>query len=332
MTTAQTLSRFSDYAFATAIAIYVFAFVLYLADLAFGKARAGSAARNTAERELVGAGAPAVSASGEVDSTGTAGGPRRPADAPLREKFGRLGVALTILGALVEVASIVLRGLSVQRWPLGNMYEYIAVFTAAGVLTFLLLARRVPVQRIGAWVLLPVIVLMWLGATVLYAKAAPVMPALQSYWLIIHVTIISSSSGILLAPGIASLMYMVRSVNERNPRRLARFVRMLPAKDTLDRAAYRITIFAFPLYTVGVICGAIWAEHAWGSFWSWDPKETVALVAWVVYAIYLHARSTAGWRGNPAAAINALGLVVMVFNLFFINLVTSGMHSYAGVS
>ncbi|WP_031467450.1 c-type cytochrome biogenesis protein CcsB [Sciscionella sediminilitoris] len=329
-----TLSQFSDYAFATAIAIYVFAFVLYLADVAFNRQRA-----RARERELVPAGAgeerggTELPASGIVDSTADVDVPEpKGADRPLSARFGRMGVALTVLGLLVQAASIVLRGLAVERWPLGNMYEYIAFITAVGIGAFLVLAKRFPIHRIGAWVLLPVIVLMWLGATVLYANAAPVMPALQSYWLVIHVTIISASTGLLLVPGVASLMYLLRSINENNPRKLARFVQRLPAKDALDRVAYRTTIFAFPLYTVGVICGAIWAERAWGSFWSWDPKETVALVAWVVYAIYLHARSTAGWRGNPAAAINSIGFVVTVFNLFFINLVTTGMHSYAGVS
>ena len=101
--------------------------------------------------------------------------------------------------------------------------------------------------------------------------------------------------------------------------------------DVLDRLAYRSTVFAFPLFTIGIICGAIWAEAAWGRFWGWDPKETVAFVSWVVFAAYLHARATAGWRGRPAAWINSLGFALTVFNLFFINLVTTGMHSYAGV-
>jgi cytochrome c-type biogenesis protein CcsB len=166
---------------------------------------------------------------------------------------------------------------------------------------------------------------------VLYTNAAPVQPALQSYWLVIHVSVISASSGILLVPGIVSVLYLLKNANERNPERLVKITRKLPAADVLDRLAYRTTIFGFPLYTVGIICGAIWAEAAWGRFWGWDPKETTAFVAWVVYAAYLHARATAGWRGSGAAWINVLGFAVSVFNLFFINLVTAGLHSYAGV-
>ena len=105
----------------------------------------------------------------------------------------------------------------------------------------------------------------------------------------------------------------------------------LPSAAALDRLAYRTTIVAFPLYTFGVIAGAIWAEAAWGRFWGWDPKETVAFVAWVVYAAYLHARATAGWRSGRAAWINVAGLAVVLFNLFFINMVVAGLHSYAGI-
>ena len=113
---------------------------------------------------------------------------------------------------------------------------------------------------------------------------------------------------------------------------LARIAAKLPDAQTLDRIAYRTTIFGFPVFGFGVIFGAIWAEEAWGRYWGWDPKETVSFIAWVIYAAYLHARSTAGWRDKKAAWINVIGFVAMVFNLFFINLVTVGLHSYAGVS
>ena len=113
---------------------------------------------------------------------------------------------------------------------------------------------------------------------------------------------------------------------------LANLSRRLPAADVLDKAAYRVVAFSFPLYTIAVICGAIWAEAAWGRFWGWDPKETVSFVTWIVYAGYLHARATSGWRNAAAAWINILGFATMVFNLFFINMVVSGLHSYAGLN
>jgi cytochrome c-type biogenesis protein CcsB len=169
-------------------------------------------------------------------------------------------------------------------------------------------------------------ILLFLAGSALYVKPAPVMPALQSYWLAIHVTAVSLASGLLMVAGVASLLFLLRKHGVGDG-----WLDALPSADTLDRAAYRVTIFAFPLYTFAIICGAIWAEAAWGRFWGWDPKETVAFVVWVVYACYLHARATAGWRAGGAAWINVFGLVAVLFNLFFINLVTTGLHSYAGL-
>ena len=180
----------------------------------------------------------------------------------------------------------------------------------------------------GAFVLFPVVILQFLGGTVLYTQAAPVMPALQSYWLVVHVTAVSLASGLFFVPGIASVLFLLH-ISGRLPAALAAKV---PSAEALDRLAYRVTIIAFPLYTFAVIAGAIWAEAAWGRFWGWDPKETVAFIAWVVYAAYLHARATAGWRNGGAAWVNVLGFAAMVFNLFFINLVVAGLHSYAGVN
>jgi cytochrome c-type biogenesis protein CcsB len=160
------------------------------------------------------------------------------------------------------------------------------------------------------------------------------MPALQSYWLPIHVSVVSIGSGVFLVAGVASILFLLKMSPLGRPDSegaLARIVQRLPDAQTLDRIAYRTTIFAFPVFGFGVIFGAIWAEEAWGRYWGWDPKETVSFIAWVVYAAYLHARSTAGWRDKKAAWINVVGFVAMVFNLFFINLVTVGLHSYAGV-
>jgi cytochrome c-type biogenesis protein CcsB len=156
------------------------------------------------------------------------------------------------------------------------------------------------------------------------------------------VSVVSLGSGVFMVAGIASILFLLRTSRLGEPRReghaeeraegaLGRIVQRLPDAQTLDRVAYRTTIFAFPVFGFGVIFGAIWAEEAWGRYWGWDPKETVSFVAWVVYAAYLHARSTAGWRDRKAAWINVVGFVAMIFNLFFVNLVTVGLHSYAGV-
>ncbi|HEY0814801.1 MAG TPA: c-type cytochrome biogenesis protein CcsB [Pseudonocardia sp.] len=312
------LALYSDRCFMAAVGVYVLAMVLH--GWEFARER-------TAAPALVGAGsAEALTRASDVDGSAD---PARGAARPRAERMGRMGVSLVILGVALQFVSIVLRGFAAQRWPLGNMYEFISAITFAAMITWLVVLRRSPSLRpIGAFVLFPVVILQFLGGTVLYTQAAPVMPALQSYWLVIHVTTVSIASGLFFVPGIASALFLLRTA-DRLPAALAAKV---PSADELDRLAYRVTIVAFPLYTFAVIAGAIWAEAAWGRFWGWDPKETVAFIAWVIYAAYLHARATAGWRNGPAAWVNVVGLAAVVFNLFFINLVVAGLHSYAGVN
>ncbi|MGH3612938.1 MAG: c-type cytochrome biogenesis protein CcsB, partial [Pseudonocardia sp.] len=270
-----------------------------------------------------GAGAGGEARSGSRNGGGTGGGEVRSRS----ERLGRMGVALAVLGVVLHAGSLVARGLASGRWPLGNMYEFISAICLAAVVAWLVVLHRSPGLRpVGPFVLLPVVVLLFLAGTVLYARAAPVQPALQSYWLVVHVTTICLSSGMLLVAGVASLLFALR-----RPGPVAGLAGRLPAADALDRLAYRVTIVAFPIYTFAVMAGAIWAEAAWGRFWGWDPKETVAFVAWVVYAAYLHARATAGWRTGRAAWINVAGFAVIAFNLFFINMVVAGLHSYAGL-
>ncbi|PXY32031.1 c-type cytochrome biogenesis protein CcsB [Prauserella muralis] len=326
----ETLSQYSDWSYTTAVAVYVLAMVFFLVEQSFGRKGRQAAAR-TRERaqELVGAGGGPVGTVA-VPPPGETAGPRPPRTRA--ERIGRMGAALTVLGALLHLAALVLRGLATSRVPWGNMYEYIMIVCFIAVVTWLAVMRKFPVRHLSAFVLLPVVILMFVGGTWLYAVAAPLVPALQSYWLVIHVSAAASASGVFLVPGVASILYLVKARHERDPAKFARFGARLPALDVLDRIAYRTTVFAFPVFTFGVLCGAVWAEAAWGRFWGWDPKETVAFIAWVIYAAYLHSRATAGWRGNRAAIINVIGFAATVFNLFFVNLVTTGLHSYAGVS
>ena len=309
-----TLSNYSDWCYGIAVGAYVVAMLFYLYEQAFGhKERAVVRAK-----QLVGAGAPVEETGQTSDVEPHAGRVGR------AERIGKLAVSLTVFGVALHFAALALRALAAHRAPWGNMYEFGATLCLVAVVTWLVVLRKYPVRHLGVWVLLPVIVLMFLGGVVLYTTAAPVQPALQSYWLVIHVFSIALGSGMVLVPGVVSVLYLLKV---RKPDWATR----LPAADVLDRVAYRTTVFAFPIYTAGVIFGAIWAEQSWGRFWGWDPKETVAFVAWVVYAAYLHSRATAGWRGGRAAAINIVGFATMIFNLFFINLVTTGFHSYAGV-
>ena len=228
-----------------------------------------------------------------------------------------------------------LRGLATSRVPWGNMYEFINLTCFCGLVAAAVVLRRPQYRALWVFVLVPVLILLTVSGRWLYTNAAPVMPALQSYWLPIHVSVVSLGSGVFLVAGVASILFLLKMSRFGSPRTQRRRAGArrprLPDAQTLDRIAYRTTIFAFPVFGFGVIFGAIWAEEAWGRYWGWDPKETVSFIAWVIYAAYLHARSTAGWRDRKAAWINVAGFVAMVFNLFFINLVTVGLHSYAGV-
>jgi cytochrome c-type biogenesis protein CcsB len=242
---------------------------------------------------------------------------------------------MTGLGALSHGAVLVTRGMATDRLPWGNMYEFSTATVFVAVVAYLVFAVRTPgLRHIGLFVLAPVVLAMVLIGLFLYAEAGPLVAALRSYWLAIHVSTAIIGFGIFFVSGIASVLYLVKV---RHEERVAAgeepggLLSRLPGAAALDRVAHRTAVFGFPIWTFTVIAGAIWAEAAWGRFWGWDPKETWAFIAWVVYAAYLHARTTAGWRGRPAAWVNVVGLIVMIFNLTFVNMVSTGLHSYAGL-
>ncbi len=315
------LARYSDWAFTASVVVLVLALLLLAVEMA------SSRGRRVEERELVAAGGVAS----DADRPGVVVEAPAPA---LSERLGRSGLSLVYLGILLLLACIVLRGLATSRAPWGNMYEFINLTCFCGLVAAAVVLRKPQYRALWVFVLVPVLVLLTVSGKWLYTHAAPVMPALQSYWLPIHVSVVSLGSGVFLVGGVASILFLLKMSRFGEPGaqgELARIVAKLPDAQTLDRIAYRTTVFGFPVFGFGVIFGAIWAEEAWGRYWGWDPKETVSFIAWVVYAAYLHARSTAGWRDKKAAWINIVGFVAMVFNLFFINLVTVGLHSYAGV-
>ncbi len=337
------LARYSDWAFTASVIVMVLALLMLAVELA------SSRGRRVEERELVGAAMAASGTAGGVLTVAAgAQGPGLVVDTPatpLAERIGKAGLALVYLGIALLFACIVLRGLATARVPWGNMYEFINLTSFCGLVAGAIVLRKPQYRALWVFVLVPVLILLTISGKWLYTNAAPVMPALQSYWLPIHVSVVSLGSGVFLVAGVASMLFLLKMSKYGEPGAgsdvagraapagaLARIAAKLPDAQTLDRIAYRTTIFGFPIFGFGVIFGAIWAEEAWGRYWGWDPKETVSFVAWVVYAAYLHARSTAGWRDKKAAWINVVGFVAMVFNLFFINLVTVGLHSYAGVN
>lgn len=348
----QTLAQYSDWSYFTAFALYALALLLFIAyyvrRLSALEARVEARAE---QRVLVGAGAAADSrddatvgpdataddaADADTDTYGA-----NDSDSPeVAEKFrkastiGAMAEMVVYIGVAVHLASVVLRGLSAGRFPWGNLYEYVSVFSLFAMVIAAVVLRRNEMRVFWPWLLTPVAALMFYGGTSLYSESAPVVPALQSFWFPIHVSTVSIGGGIFLVSGIASLLYLLRLKQPKGAEKgfFGKLAMPLPSAKTLDAIAYRTAIWAFPLFGLGVVFGAIWAEAAWGRFWGWDPKETVSFVTWIVYAAYLHARATVGWRNAIAAWINILGFATMVFNLFFINMVVSGLHSYAGLN
>ena len=246
------------------------------------------------------------------------------------EQFGRIGVALTIIGFLLSVAGVVTRALAAQRAPWGNMFEFTITAMVLFVGVYLILVWRAGLRWLGLPVTLLAAVGNGLAVTVFYVEVAPLVPALHSVWFLIHIVAAAISGAAFSVGGVMSILYLIKKRAEGRGT-VRGYLGQLPDSRRMDLIAYRFLAFAFPLWTFTVAAGAIWAQYAWGRYWGWDPKETWALVTWVIYACYLHARSTAGWRGTKAAVIAIIGLASFWFNFVGINLLVSGLHSYAGI-
>jgi cytochrome c-type biogenesis protein CcsB len=249
---------------------------------------------------------------------------------------GGIAVALTWLAFLLHLGAVVTRGFSAGRAPWGNMYEFSVAGSMVVTGAFLAVLQRRDIRYLGTFVVGPVLLTLGLAVTVLYTPSAQLVPALQSYWLLIHVTVAFVASALFTLGFSTSVLQLVQHRREdaraagREPTR-GRFMDGLPPSAELERSAYRLHVVAFPLWTFTVIAGAIWAEHAWGRYWNWDPKEVWSFVIWVVYAGYLHARSTRGWDGRRAAWFAIAGYGCVLFNFLVVNVFFVGFHSYSGV-
>ena len=245
------------------------------------------------------------------------------------EMFGRLGISFTLIGLACAIAGVAARGIAAHRWPLGNMFEFTTMAMVIIVAGYLVLAK----MGMG-WLGLPITMIATVGnglaVTVFYVAVAGLVPSLNSYWFIIHITAATISGAAFNIGGAVSIVYMIKKRAENKGIENGYLLR-LPESRRIDVIAYRMFAFAFPLWTFTIAAGAVWAEYAWGRYWGWDPKEVWALVTWVIFACYLHARSTAGWKGTRAAIIGLLGLAVFWFNFIGVNLLLAGLHSYAGI-
>ena len=257
--------------------------------------------------------------------------PEPSAQAEPGRKLANVAMSLTWLATGLLTLALVLRGIWAGRVPWGNMYEF-SISSAWGVLVvFLAMSTRRDLRWLGLFVVFPALLTLGLAVTVLYTEAAQLVPALKSYWLVIHVSAAIICAGAFTVAASSAALSLIQSRHESSGRPWHGPMSNVPSAEKLQTFTSRLIAFSFPLWTFAVIAGAIWAENAWGRYWGWDPKETWALITWLVYAAYLHARSTAGWRGDKASWIAILGLVTFLINYFGVNIFVNSLHSYAGL-
>ncbi|MBN9326637.1 MAG: c-type cytochrome biogenesis protein CcsB [Cellulomonas sp. 73-145] len=297
-----------------------------------------------------------VAAGGPDDNRVTAAADGGAADGPDGRSARSEGIArsTTYLGTALLIAGIVMRGVAAGRWPTANMYEFtlVGVLVASVVLT--LVQRRRVIAFVGVVVLGITVLALAADLLLFYVKAEAVQPALQSYWLVIHVGVAISATGVFTVAFAASALQLLSAAREEGRSHLTgswgaadglrrplagwrvtgpRFawLKQVPGPRNLEALSFRLNAVGFVLWTFTLIGGAIWAEHAWGRYWNWDPKEIGTFVAWVVYAAYLHARTTRGWNGRRAAYLVFAGYAVVIANFTLVNLFVSGLHSYSGL-
>jgi cytochrome c-type biogenesis protein CcsB len=361
-----TLGHVSNDFLIAALVIYSLSVVAFAGDFAFGRPRrAASAATGQQARQRAGAlasvgaaaaasavppasSAPPASSPPSAPAAPSAPGPAAPdsmhevAVPPLRAirqagGWVQTALALSAVGVVAHTVAVVTRGLAVHRAPWGNMYEFVTALTCVAAIFFLFVMIKYRAWALGVFVMGAVVVALGLAETLIYTAAGQLVPALQSYWLDIHVTAMTLATGIFFVAAVLGVVYLAA---DRSARRVAAgraesgngILRRLPSIEQIDRLTYRTVMFGFPVWTFGVIAGAIWADQAWGRYWGWDPVETWAFITWVLYAAFLHARATAGWRGRRAHYIQLLGFASLMFNILVVQVFIAGLHSYAGVS
>ncbi len=321
--TTDTLAAYSLVAIYSATAVYALAFIAFVLDLS-KRAAVAQEVPAAASRAYVGV------------STGSATGKVAVAEKPVSTgstpggRYQRVAFALTILAWVIHVASIVLRGIAAQHVPWSNMFEFACLGTALMVAVFLAVQFWRDVRFLGAFVTGLVALLLGLASVNFYVPITPLPPALQSVWLVIHVFVATLATGFFAVGGGLSVVQLLQSRRESGKPGLA-VLRSFPPSETLETIANRLIIVGFAFWTFTLMAGAIWAERAWGRYWGWDTKEVWTFIIWVVFAGYIHARATRGWRGNRSAWLAIIGFAAVLFNFTVVNLFFSGLHAYSGL-
>jgi cytochrome c-type biogenesis protein CcsB len=345
-TAALTLDSVSVLLVWTAIAVYALAFVAYSVDLARRSAVAVEV-KDARARELVGA-AVGASAGGSAmdDLRAQEQAAERDLDAPIGQRrrlvWARIGTSLTVLGFLFHLAATVTRGIAAERVPWSNMYEFALTGTLLIIAVYLAVLFRFDLRFLGAFVTGLVTLLLGGAATpAIYVEVVPLADPLKSIWLVIHVFVASLATALF---ALAFALSVIQLMQGRRERRVAAasgdssvrtgpgFLRTLPSAETLESLAYRFAIIGFIFWTFTLIAGSIWANDAWGRYWGFDTKEVWTFVIWVLYAGYIHARATRGWRGARSAWLSIVGFSAVLFNFTIVNMFFKGLHVYSGLS
>jgi cytochrome c-type biogenesis protein CcsB len=258
------------------------------------------------------------------------GSDSRTMDYSKADKAARIATALMLLAFILLFVGVIARGLSNGHVPWGNMYEFSITGALAFTGAYLAALRKYDLRWLGLFISLAALLTLGTAITLLYRESAPLVPALKSTWLVIHVIAAIISGGVFLLSNVIAGAYLYLDARERGVGRPAWATR-LPSLEVLDQLSYRLVAFVFPLWTFSVIAGAIWAESAWGRYWGWDPKETWAFITWVAYAAYLHARVTVGWKGRRAAWLCLFAGSTFLFNYVYVNVWGTGKHTYSGL-
>lgn len=334
----ETLSQYSVLCLYSAMAVYALAFIFFSIDLARRSSLADEAAV-VAEPQLVGASAGGAAARGGRATATLAKLSSRVEDevynAPARSRTLRIGFSLTVLAWLLHLVAALLRGIAAGRVPWANMYEFSMTGTLIIVGVFLLVQLRWDIRFLGAFVTGLILVLLGIATVNYYVAVVPLPPALQSAWLVIHVLVAMLGTGLFalgFALSVIQLLQARRESGAADPKRFSlRFLATLPNSTTLENLSYRVNIVGFILWTFTLIAGAVWAEKAWGRYWGWDTKEVWTFIIWVIYAGYIHARATRGWRGTPSAWLGVIGFAAVMFNFGVVNVFFKGLHAYSGL-
>ncbi|RLQ81215.1 c-type cytochrome biogenesis protein CcsB [Mycetocola zhadangensis] len=319
------------------MAIYAIAFIAFAIDLAKRSAEVSAASELTASASATaGAAANTTAAAGRAGvTTLTRADPDAPQVQPKRSAVLRVAVALTVLGFLLHLTATITRGVAAERVPWANMYEFAMTGAMLIIATFLVVLTRVDLRFLGTFIVGLVLVFLGIAAVNFYVEIVPLPPALQSAWLVIHVFVASIGTALFALGFALSVLQLVQHRRESIGADLSKlklkFVATLPSAARLENLAYRANIVAFILWTFTLIAGAIWAERAWGRYWGWDTKEVWTFIIWVIYAGYIHARATRGWRGSRSAWLSIIGFAAVMFNFSVVNLFFKGLHAYSGL-